>query len=164
MKFSHEIRYDATPEQVYAMLVDPDFREAVCEAATATVRYDVDVDVDASGDEAVVRVEQFQPSTHIPSFARKFVGDEIEVRQTEKWSDPSRASLLVEIPGKPGRLTGTVSLAAEDDGTVETVSGDLKVGIPMVGGKLESMISDLLKVALRSEEKVGRSWLARDRA
>jgi hypothetical protein len=162
MKFTHEIRYDATPEQVHAMLMDPAFREEVCEAATATIRYDVDVD--ASGDETIVRVEQFQPATHIPSFARKFVGDEIEVRQTERWSDPSGASLVVEIPGKPGRLCGRIALAADGNGTVETVSGDLKVGIPMVGGKLEQMISDLLKVALRSEEQVGRSWLVRDRA
>jgi len=162
MRFSHEMRYDRSPEQVHAMLMEPAFREAVCEAATATIRYDVDVT--ATGDEATVRVEQWQPATHIPSFARKFVGDEIEIRQTETWSDPSGASLVVEIPGKPGRLTGTITLAADGDGTVETVSGELKVGIPMVGGKLEKMISDLLVVALRSEERVGRSWLARDRA
>ncbi len=162
MKFTHEIRYDATPEQVHAMLMDPAFREEVCEAATATIRYDVDVD--ASGDETIVRVEQFQPATHIPSFARKFVGDEIEVRQTEKWSEPTGGSLLVEIPGKPGKLSGTITLEPDGAGTLETVSGNLKVGIPMVGGKLEQMISDLLKVALRSEEKVGRSWLARERA
>jgi hypothetical protein len=161
MKFSHEIRYDTTPDQVHEMLMDPDFRKAVCEAATATIRYDVRVN--GSGGVTTVEVEQYQPSTHIPSFARKFVGDEIQVRQTETWSDPSAASLLVEIPGKPGKLTGKVSLAPDGAGTVETVSGDLKVSIPMVAGKLEAMIGDLLKAALRNEEKVGRSWLAGDR-
>jgi carbon monoxide dehydrogenase subunit G len=162
MKFSHRIRYDATPDQVHAMLMDPDFRKEVCESATATIRYDVDID--KSDDDAVVTVEQFQPSTHIPSFARKFVGAEIEIRQTEKWSDPSGASLVVEIPGKPGRMTGSISLAADAAGTVETVSGDLKVAIPVVGGKLEKMVSDLLTAALRNEEKAGRVWLAREHA
>jgi Protein of unknown function (DUF2505) len=161
MKFSHELRYDATPDQVYGMLVDSAFREEVCESATATVRHAVEVTT--SGDTATVTVEQVQPTRGIPSFARKFVGDEIRVLQTETWSSPTRASLLVEIPGKPGKLSGTVALAADGEQTVETVAGDLKVGIPMVGGKLEGLISDLLKHALRHEEKVGRAWLAGDR-
>ena len=30
----------------------------------------------------------------------------------------------------------------------------------MVGGKLEGLVADLLKSALRTEQKVGRAWLA----
>ena len=33
----------------------------------------------------------------------------------------------------------------------------------MVGGKLEGLIGDLLRRALKSEERVGRAWLAGDR-
>jgi hypothetical protein len=34
------------------------------------------------------------------------------------------------------------------------------VSIPLVGGKLEGLIGDLLAAALRTEERVGRRWLA----
>ena len=43
---------------------------------------------------------------------------------------------------------------------METVSGDIKVKIPMIGGKLEGLIGDLLTSALEAEERVGRAWLA----
>ena len=34
------------------------------------------------------------------------------------------------------------------------------MSIPLVGGKLEALIGSLLASALRSEERVGRTWLA----
>jgi hypothetical protein len=160
MKFSHQLTYDATPDEVHAMLADPMFREKVC-AAMDAVRHDVSIDDGGSGMEVVV--DQTQPSKGIPQFAKKFVGDEIRIVQRETWKDSSSASLVVEIPGKPGALNGGIALAGNGTGTVETVSGDLKVKIPMVGGKLEAMISDLLSAALTSEERVGRAWLAGDR-
>ena len=42
MKFRHELKYDAPPDQVYAMLADPAFREASC-AAQDVVSAKVDV-------------------------------------------------------------------------------------------------------------------------
>jgi hypothetical protein len=32
MRFRHELSYDAPPERVFAMLADPEFRKASCEA------------------------------------------------------------------------------------------------------------------------------------
>ena len=46
---------------------------------------------------------------------------------------------------------------------METVAGDIKVKIPMIGGKLEGLIGDLLTAALKTEERVGRAWLAGER-
>ncbi len=37
---------------------------------------------------------------------------------------------------------------------------EIKVGIPLVGGKIESLIADLLRKALRAENAVGRQHLA----
>jgi hypothetical protein len=158
VKFSHQLRYDAAPADVYRMLGDPAFREKACAAAGA-LRQDVTVSPD--GDGMRVRVDQTQPAQGIPAFAAKFVGEEIRIVQTEQWAGPASAEFTLEIPGKPGRCTGTIALAENGSGgTVETVAGDLKVNIPLVGGKLEGLIIDLIKAAMRSEENVGRSWLS----
>jgi len=157
VKFTHDMTYDASPDQVRAMLADPAFREQVCEAMKA-VRHDVSIDAD--GDRMTVKVDQTQPAKGIPSFAKKFVGDEIRIVQHEKWSGSTTAGLEVEIPGKPGHMKGDIALEGNGSGTTETVAGEIKVSIPMVGGKLESMIGDLLRSALRTEEKVGRKYLA----
>jgi uncharacterized protein YndB with AHSA1/START domain len=152
------MRYDAPPADVYKMLADPEFREKVCVAAGAVRQQ---VSVTPAGNGMIVQIDQTQPAHGIPSFATKFVGDEIQIVQQERWSGDAAADFTLEIPGKPGRCTGTVTLADDGNGgTLETVSGDLKVNIPLVGGKLEALISDMVKAAMRKEEQVGRSWLA----
>ena len=160
MKYSHQMTYDASPAEVRAMLADPAFREKVCVAMHAT-RHDVTVEESGSG--MTVLVDQTQPANGIPSFAKKFVGDEIQIVQREQWKGGSGATLKVEIPGKPGALDGSIGLSQNGSGTIETVEGDIRVKIPMIGGKLEALIGDLLTAALRTEERVGKAWLAGDR-
>lgn len=149
----HELTYDAAPERVAAMLRDPAFREEVCEA-TGVIRHDVRVD----GDHVVI--EQWQSPQGIPSFATKFVGDEIHIVQDEHW-DGLDGRIAVTIPGKPGDMTGTAVLTAAGDGTVETVDMTIKVSIPLVGGKIEGLIADMLLKALKAENRVGRDYLSR---
>ena len=140
MRFSHDLSYEASPSEVLEMLGDPAFREMVCEAMHAVRR---DVSVQGSGSGMSVVVDQTQPAKGIPSFAKKFVGDQIQIVQREAWKDESGASLHVGIPGKPGSLKGAIALAADGDGTVESVTGDIKVKVPMVAGRLEKLIGDL---------------------
>ena len=156
--FSHDIRYDgASIDQVAAMLGDVEFREQVCDYQRV-LRHDVSIT--RSGDQKSVRIDQFQAAEGIPSFAKKFVGSEINIVQEEEWSSPSDASLNVTIPGKPGEMRGTIALAEVDGGVTETVAVKVKVSIPLVGGKIEDLIAGLLIKALKAENKVGRDWLA----
>jgi hypothetical protein len=107
-----------------------------------------------------VRIDQVQHAEGIPGFARKFVGDEIHIVQTEEWTSPEKGNIHVSIPGKPGEMAGTAHLTEDPDGTTETVNLTIKVHIPLVGGKIEGLIGDMLRKALRAEHKVGRDWLA----
>jgi hypothetical protein len=157
MRFEHTLRYDACPEEVFAMLGEAVFRERVCEAQHAT---ECTATVDGVDDTMSVMVDQKRPSEGIPSFAKKFVGDTIHIRQREEWSSATDAELDVTIPGKPGHLKGTITLRPDGDGTVETVAGELKVSIPLVGGKIEVLIGELLEHALQAEHRIGTAWLA----
>lgn len=158
MEFSHQMTYDATPAEVAEMLADRSFREQVCDGMRC-VRQDISVDGSGAGMKVVV--DQTQEAKGLPGFAKKVVGDSIQIVQRETWKDDTSAVLVLEIPGKPGRLDGTVVLADDGaGGTVETVAGDLRVKLPMIGGRLEGLVADMLVRALRTEEKVGRAWLA----
>ncbi len=157
-RITHVMTYDASLAEVATMLAEADFRRAVCERQ-GVLRSDVEVQPDGGGTR--VRIEQFQAADGIPSFARKFVGDEIHIVQTEAWGSAERADITVTIPGKPGDMTGSAVLAESGGRTTETVDLTVKVGIPLVGGKIEGLIADLLLKALRTEEKVGHEWLAR---
>ena len=155
----HELRYDgATVEQVRAMLADPTFREKVC----ASQHYDrYSVDIDGAGDLMTVTIDQVRPTDGVPSFAKKFVGSEVHIVQHEQWTSRQEAALEVAIPGKPGDMRGTIRLADAEGGVTETVHVDIRVSLPLVGGRIEGLIADLLTQALEAENRVGREWLSR---
>ncbi len=156
-RFTLDLTYDAPLADVDAMLTDTDFRERVCDAQGA-IRKTVTI---TEGDAGVtVLIDQVQTADGIPGFAKKFVGDEINLVQTETWHDAENAAVQVVIPGKPGEMTGTVSLSESGGVTTERVEMEIKVNIPLVGGKIESLIADLLKKALRAENAVGRDHLS----
>jgi uncharacterized protein YndB with AHSA1/START domain len=156
-KLTYELTYDAPLTEVGEMLMQPEFRERVC-AAQGSLRTNVSVGPHGGGMKVVV--DQVQRADGIPGFARKFVGDEINLIQTERWSDMETGLVDVEIPGKPGQMTGSITLREAGGTTTETVAMEIKVSIPLVGGKIESLISDLLRKALRAENAVGRTYLA----
>ncbi len=160
-KVSEELRYDgATLEQVHEMLADPAFREKVCDYQRVQRRT---VRIDRDGTGMSVEVNQVQAARGIPGFAKKFVGDEINIIQSEDWTGPEKGTINLVIPGKPGEITGTALVTQDPDGTTETVNLTVKVNIPLVGGKIEGLIADLLTKALRAEHEVGVDWLAGQR-
>jgi hypothetical protein len=156
-RLTYDLTYDAPLTSVGEMLLDPAFREEVCDAQGA-IRRTVSVGPDGGGMKVVI--DAVQLAQGIPGFAKKFVGDEIQLLQTERWSDMETGRVDVVIPGKPGHMSGTMTLRESGGTTTETVDMEIKVGIPLVGGKIESLISDLLRKALRAENAVGRRWLA----
>jgi hypothetical protein len=157
-KVSEELRYDgATLEQVHEMLADPAFREKVCDYQRVLRRT---VQVKRDGQGMSVEIDQVQEARGIPGFAKKFVGDEINIVQSEDWSGPEKGNIAIVIPGKPGEINGTALVTQDPDGTTETVNLTVKVNLPLVGGKIEGLIADLITKALRAEHHVGVEWLA----
>ena len=153
----HEMTYDAPADRVLEMLADPAFREEVCDYQRV-LRRTVTVETTGSGMDVVI--DQFQSVKGLPSFATKLVGDEVNIVQRESWTG-TRGDIEVTIPGKPGDMKGTAVIVESDGVTTETVDLTIKVGIPLVGGKIEGLISDLLLKALKAENKVGRAYLER---
>lgn len=154
---SYELTYDAPLADVAAMLADPAFRETVCDAQHALSRT---VTITGTTRDGSVAIDYAQAASGVPGFAKKIVGDTIDIAQRERWSD-NRATLEITIPGKPGDMKGTVTLIEAGGVTIERVAVEIRVGVPLVGGKLERLIEEILLKALRKENQVGREWLAR---
>ena len=149
-----ELTYDAPLEEVVAMLTDRAFRERVLERMRV-VRGSVTV---ADG---VVTLDQVQSASSLPSFATKLVGDEIRIVQVESWRTPGHADIEVAIPGRPGEMSGTATLTESGGRTTELVDMEVTVRLPLVGGKLEGLVADMLGKALDVEHRTGVEWLAR---
>ena len=156
-RVSHTVTYPGTTvDAVYAMLGDPAYRKAVGEYQKVT---DFACDITQSDDGMKVRLEQAHSTDRIPSFAQRLVGSEIRFVQEETWTSPTGADIHVVIPGKPGDMTGGTSLTQAGDDVQQRIDLDVKVSIPLVGGKVEDLIAGFVRKAFDAENKVGVKWL-----
>ena len=75
-------------------------------------------------------------------------------------SQPRRQSNeIVEILDEE-RYAGKRAVAERGAQTVETVTLQVAVKVPLVGGKLETLVSDMMRKALAKEYGVGQTYLA----
>ena len=156
MKLQHDISYDAPLADVYAMLADPEFRQA---AAAATGVISAEVSITPKGEGMTVLIDQVQPTEGVPGFAKKFAGETTRAVQTEEWGSPSGGSITIETPGKPTSIKGTMTLSEADGRTTHTLDADVKVKVPLIGGKLESLMADLVAQGRDKEQAAGEAWL-----
>jgi hypothetical protein len=160
MKFRHEIVYDATAAEVFAMLADPRFRRR---SADAMGVISADVAIEPAGEGMVVRIDQVQPTAGVPSFAKRFAGEPTRAVQTEEWASARQATISIQTPGKPTSIVGTLTLHEADGVTTETMEAEIKVKVPLIGGRLESLMADLVASGMDREHDAGAAWLRGER-
>jgi hypothetical protein len=156
MLLRHEISYDAPLGDVFAMLSDPGFRQA---SADAMGVLSADVTITPNGEGISVHIDQVQPTEGVPGFARKFAGETTRAVQTEEWGSPAGGTITIETPGKPTSIKGTLSLNESGGRTTETLEAEVKVMVPLIGGKLESLMADLVSSGMDKEQAAGVAWL-----
>ena len=160
MHFRHELSYDASPDDVYEMLADPAFREKVSAALDVV---SAEVAIDRRDDGFSLVNDQVQRTEGLPTFARKFAGETTRAIQTEEWPDRAGGSLKIDAPGKPSSIVGTIALVPAGSGTTEVVELDIKVKVPLLGGKLEGLLEEQVRNGMDVEHEVGQSWLRGER-
>lgn len=86
----------------------------------------------------------------VPGFLEKFLPKDGRVLETFDWGGPGadgahRGTWKVEIPGAPASLGGTMRLEPLPEGSTYTIEGAVKVKVPIIGGKAESFIADMVQ-------------------
>jgi Protein of unknown function (DUF2505) len=104
----------------------------------------------------------------IPSIARKVLKPVNTMVQTELW-DPGADGVYsgqwsVDAKGTPVSTSGTMRLVATATGSLNRIDGRIKVGVPLIGGKIEGFVFDQAKKTLDAEEKFGQRWLSEHEA
>lgn len=159
-----QIRYDypASPEQVFAMLTDPDFLRAKAESSG-----DTDVVVEESGPAAdgYRFVARRTVALDVPAFAKKLLNPKNVLTQTDVWADPTAdgtriGSWEVEAKGVPVAMSGTMTLApGPGGGTVADIDGEVTSSVPLVGGKFASYVGKEAEADLNKDHEFAVRWL-----
>jgi hypothetical protein len=87
------------------------------------------------------------------------------VLQTDEWapddgSGTRTGTWKVELAGAPARLGGTMRIEPDGTGSAYAVLGETKVSVPLVGGKAESFIAEMVRKLGRTEGDLLRTTLA----
>ncbi|MBB5806373.1 hypothetical protein F4560_006141 [Saccharothrix ecbatanensis] len=108
------------------------------------------------------QLRQGVPADKLPSVARGLLGGDLVIDRAESWTEAGYAGTVeVTLNGVPGRLDGTITLADTASGSELTLTGQVKVGIPLMGGKLETLIAEQVALLLDKETEFTAEWLDR---
>jgi hypothetical protein len=140
---SHDIPADV--EAVYAVITGETWADKKAEAFADEARTESRT---VGAGEAVTLVMSRGLPPGIPGFLEKFLPAGGRARQTEAWGPAEggarRGTWQGEIPGAPAKVGGTMSLEPTATGTRYHILGEAKVRIPLVGGKAESFIAEMI--------------------
>ena len=155
MDVSTRAEFPASPAEVFAMMTDQGYLEEVCRASDAA---DYHVSVDGS----TTRTRRTLPA---PADAARFTGPHLTIDDEVVWGpeevDGSRTGRVsMTVSGQPVSMRGEMRLAPGGAGTTAELTGELKVAVPILGKKLEQSAAPAVLANFRTQETVGRTWLA----
>ncbi len=148
-------------ETLYAVLTAPDW--AATKAAhfkddSTMVRRDV-----ADGDAVTLVVSRKLPPG-VPGFLQTFLPSDQRVTTSDVWGTAAggerRATWTAVIAGAPAKLGGTMRIEPIPGGSRYTISGEVKVSVPLIGGKAESFIAEAVLSLADSEAGLVQQVLA----
>jgi hypothetical protein len=140
--------YPAAPDQVAALLRDPDFLKARSEQAGDK---NVKVSVEHLGDGLRVVVAR-DKELELPSFAKRLFQPKNRITDDVRWHrDGERwvGEYTLEIAGVPGEIKGRSTLAPSAAGCTHESFFEVTARVPLMAGKLESFVADRVAETFR---------------
>lgn len=159
-RFSHSARIDAHVESLFSTYGD----EAYWHDRLTTVGTDRDTldDFAASDDSITVTITQHIPDEDIPDVARKVLPGQLVIVRTSVYSgfDGERftGTATAEAAGGLGMIDGGAEAVNQDGAALESVSGRVKVSVPLLGGKLEKLVVSHLDKLFEAEYQHLNRW------
>ncbi len=154
----HRASLNTPADTVHAALVDPAYLEDRLQALGGTNASIVDRA--EQGGEVTYRVRQGLAAEHLPSAVRSLLKGDLVVDRTETWRTDKTGTVKATIPGVPGEISGQMRLSGTDKGTDWVTSLEVRVSIPLIGGKIERSIGEQVIKLLANEAAFAEKWLA----
>ncbi|MGH3450424.1 MAG: DUF2505 domain-containing protein [Haloechinothrix sp.] len=100
-------------------------------------------------------LRQGVPADKLPGAVRSLHSGDLMVRREQTWEriddDKATGTAHAHVSGVPGDIRATTELVGQGATTEWRVRGEVKVRIPLVGGKLERLIAEQVTQLMRRE-------------
>ncbi|MFC4853052.1 DUF2505 domain-containing protein [Actinophytocola glycyrrhizae] len=156
-RFEHRATFAAQAGDVFSTLVDEMFLTARLRdlgGKSAAL-----LDHHSTGESAAFRLRQGVDGSKLPSVVRSIVNGDLVVEREERWRGYESAGRAT-INGVPADITSRGRLTERGGGTELVISAEVKVAIPLVGGKIEKVVAEQVTKLLAAEAEYAEKWLA----
>ncbi|MDQ3405111.1 MAG: DUF2505 domain-containing protein [Actinomycetota bacterium] len=161
-RIEHRAAFTAPASTAHSALVDRAFlaeRLRVLGGKGAAL-----LDYSETGGVVTYRLRQGVDAERLPSVARTVIKGDLIVERTETWRGDGAVftgTTAATVAGVPGDIKGSYRLADNGPGSELITRAEVKVRIPLVGGKIESVIGEQVTRLLATEAEFAATWLAR---
>ncbi len=159
-KFTRTYGYDADMDAMWGMITRQDYWDEKYSALGASA---VSWESFEATDDTFTYTSVRNVPAELPSVAKKIVGDTNTVTTTERWTragGSASATIEIHVKNVPGATTGTMEMKPSGAGSTWSADFNIKVSIPMVGGKLEGVMKDETASNFKQEKTFNDQWLA----
>lgn len=140
MKLNYSLQFEQDMQAVLALFCNPDFYQ---KHQTLVGGKDFQVlESREDGDEYYVRFS-YQVASDVPAFAKKVLGETSSVVHEETWNKSTgKGQISIDVATLPGTLECDAQLENVDGGCQKHFNWEIKVKIPLIGGKIEKVVAD----------------------
>ncbi len=160
-RLEHRSTYPAPVDVVYSTLVDEAFLterlQAIGGKGAALLSHR------REGDRAAFTLRQGVDGDRLPSAVRSILKGDLVVEREERWKAEDSAEgggymaiSKVSIAGVPAEIRSRSRLVEAG----LTVQAEVRVNIPLIGGKLEKVVAEQVEKLLAAEAEFAEKWLA----
>jgi hypothetical protein len=119
------------------------------------------LDYTPTADSVSFTLRQGVDADKLPSIVRTLHSGDLFVDRQENWAVATHAGTArATVSGVPGEITVRTELSAEGGKTVLRANGEVKIRIPLVGGRLEEFVAGQITGLLEREAELSAQWLA----
>ncbi len=112
----------------------------------------------------VVRTTQDLRQGKLPSSISRVLPGDTKIVRTERWwsesADEFHGEFTMSAHGVPSSGSGTMALEPAADGSSLRIRGTLEVRIPVLGGRIERYIADLIAIEVPQMQQFTAKWIA----
>ena len=165
MRFDLSHAFDAPPDRVAEVLHDQTCQDTLSDIGDLHDRTVLERTQQPDG--TILRNVRCVLALNVSGMARSMLGDSDPAWiQEERW-DPTLQhcgwTIHPEVGGDLLAASGTIDLAGVESQTTRTVRGEVKVRVPLYGGKVEGWIVDGVTRAYSEEAERISAWLEREK-
>lgn len=161
MRFEISHLFDVEPEALAEALLDEDFQESLSDIGALAER--TVILQEKRKDSTILRHTRCVLDINVGGAAKKFLGDEPPawIEEAVWHPKPMRWDWTIrpQVAGELLKAKGKIHIEDDDEGAARTVTGDVKVSVPLYGSKVEGWIVAGLEAAYDEEAERIVEWL-----